>query len=479
MRTAAAFALSWLLLSSVTYGEDIQVTITEGGYADLQAHGQGGNAAGGYGNADNAGNTGMMEQSSAGGGASYGGSAAVPVPTPAAQGRALESQREVKRLLQSLMNRARNNSRTVQSGVSLLTMGTAEMSLSEVESLRKHLGTFYESLGSAYIRGNQLEGYASLLEGWFSDGGTEQSGSESGSSRTWTAPDADDPSNRAGGLYNSQAPGSGALPSSDISGLHLGNRGDYRDFLSSVNLADEEMRAVWKELASKMHAQYADREGQVYYFPAGNAYLHGGVYPPVHFYGLDAEGRFAGDYGGIRMDLVAGGLHDCTSWIGRFSGILGRYRSGALTDSVSVAYLEDTCITHVGERNLYNVNYTSNNRRWRIYDRNNNLVHTEFTDNIEHIYRIEGLAEGTYRVLVDQEAVFDYRRDMTYSGCEYLVDTATGNILYFNEKGAVGNITLERERVSGYVSTGQTFLLTVQEGGDASLTEDPPTQRVR
>ena len=306
-------------------------------------------------------------------------------------------------------------------------MGVTEMSLSEVESLQSYLQSFYSSLGSSYIRDNHLEGYADLFRSDSSGEGTELSGDGENDSLSGSASDADDPLNKAGQLYNSQSSGAGSLPSGNISGLHLNNRADYLDFLASVNLADEEMRAIWNRLASEMQTRYADKEGKAYYFPPGNVYLHNGVYPPVHFYGFDEDGAYAGDYSGIRTDLVAGGLHDCTSWIDRFAGILSRYQSGALTDTVSVAYLEDTCITHVGERNLYNVNYTSNNRRWRIYDRNNNLVRTEFTDNIEHIYRIEGLPSGSYRVLVDHEAVFDYKRDMTYSGCEYLVDTATGN----------------------------------------------------
>ena len=82
----------------------------------------------------------------------------------------------------------------------------------------------------------------------------------------------------------------------------------------------------------------------------------------------------------------------------------------------------------------------------------------------------------------NQEATYTVSMYVTYDVVEYLVDSKSQNILYYNEKlvsnGKGGSVKVDGEQKTGWVSTGDSFNIHVNDLG-AVETNGSATQRVQ
>ena len=69
----------------------------------------------------------------------------------------------------------------------------------------------------------------------------------------------------------------------------------------------------------------------------------------------------------------------------------------------------------------------------------------------------------------NQEATYTVSMYVTYDVVEYLVDSKSQNILYYNEKlvsnGKGGSVKVDGEQKTGWVSTGDSFNIHVNDLG--------------
>ena len=200
-------------------------------------------------------------------------------------------------------------------------------------------------------------------------------------------------------------------------------------------------------------------------------------------------GAYRGPYAGIRTDLINGGFQDFNSWSDRFTA-LTRFTSNAMSDFCNVGYIEEYHLSNVTTGEIQVVNYTSDERRWRVYNKDTGELMLPqgadsdgyiYTNNPQHSLSTTFNQAGHYRIVAEQQAVYYLRTTVSYDICEYLFDIETRNLLYFNEKtvsnGNGGSVDLGGEQRTGWVETGDVFNWTINDLGEIE-TDGSAIQRV-
>ncbi len=204
---------------------------------------------------------------------------------------------------------------------------------------------------------------------------------------------------------------------------------------------------------------------------------------------FSGAGAYRGPYTGVRTDLISGGFQDFNSWSERFNH-LTRFTSNSMADFCSVGYIKEYHIANVTTNGIQVVDYTSDTRRWRVYNRDTGeLLHPEGADSDGYIYTNNPRRQlsmtfntaGHYRIVAEQEANYYMRTSVSYDICEYLFDLETRNLLYFNERtvsnGSGGAVNLNGEQQHGWIETGDVFNWTINDLGEIE-TDGSAIQRV-
>lgn len=291
-------------------------------------------------------------------------------------------------------------------------------------------------------------------------------------------------------FYNSQSESNGTLPKRKL---------DVKTDIKS--LSKDKVKKIKKAIA-KNENLYAsetmrslatlDGTGQKFSFEQQST-------PYFAISGTSTGGR--GFYQGIRSDLLWKGMNDSYNWTGRFQDWQNRFgnttgnssgsgsntsSSNQMEDYADVVYLKDYHIYEVQEDQIDNVDYTSDKRRWSVYkkgeENSGKPIRTSETDNPQHAFEFSSDEAGDYVVVAEQEATYTVSMYVTYDVVEYLVDSKSQNILYYNEKlvsnGKGGSVKVDGEQKTGWVSTGDSFNIHVNDLG-AVETNGSATQRVQ
>ncbi len=164
------------------------------------------------------------------------------------------------------------------------------------------------------------------------------------------------------------------------------------------------------------------------------------------------------------------------------------YTSAALNDDMYIGYFTEYHIESATKDYVFNVDYTSDQRRWSIYLDDVQVSEPIITYNPQHelnfteVYQTYGT--GQYYVVAEQLATYSKATYVTYDKCEYLFDIGTGVILWFNESkvtnGRGGSVYLGTEDVDtpDWVATGDIFTVTVNDYGDIEINDSDGTTRV-
>ena len=196
----------------------------------------------------------------------------------------------------------------------------------------------------------------------------------------------------------------------------------------------------------------------------------------------------------VRRDVYNGfpSMRDTSNYADRFNGLLAQANDNGWNDSTSV-YLDDAVtVSLLTNYHLYsvkkdyitNTSYISNERRWNIQLDGKSLGDPVITDDPEHelnfteIYKKHGA--GKYHIVAEQLASVQRATFVAYDICEYLFETGTGNILYYNEslvRGAGGgSIFLNAITSQEWVETNDTFDITINDLGEVEK-DGASTQR--
>lgn len=291
-------------------------------------------------------------------------------------------------------------------------------------------------------------------------------------------------------FYNSQSESNGTLPKRKL---------DVKTDIKS--LPKDKVKKIKKAIAknenlyaSEIMGSLSTMEGtgQKFSFRQQNT-------PYFVIDGTSTGGR--GFYQGIRSDLLWKGMNDSYNWTGRFQDWQNRFgnttgnssgsgsntsSSNQMEDYADVVYLKDYHIYEVQEDQIDNVDYTSDKRRWSVYkkgeENSGKPIRTSETDNPQHAFEFSSYEAGDYVVVAEQEATYTVSMYVTYDVVEYLVDSKSQNILYYNEKlvsnGKGGSVKVDGEQKTGWVSTGDSFNIHVNDLG-AVETNGSATQRVQ
>ncbi len=164
-----------------------------------------------------------------------------------------------------------------------------------------------------------------------------------------------------------------------------------------------------------------------------------------------------------------------------------KYKSAVLNDNVYIALLTEYHIESTQKNYITNINYTSDERRWSVYLDGEQVGEPVITDNPRHELNFTEIYEehgpGEYYVEAEQLAKFTRSTYASYDVCEYLYDMKTGTILWFNEKLVSANngkgVYLGSERINEpeWVSTGDTFTVTVNDVGGIETNDNDSTNR--
>lgn len=196
----------------------------------------------------------------------------------------------------------------------------------------------------------------------------------------------------------------------------------------------------------------------------------------------------------VRRDVYSGfpSMRDTSNYADRFNGLLAQANDNGWNDSASV-YLDDAVtVSLLTDYHLYsvkkdyitNTSYISNERRWNIQLDGKSLGDPVITDDPEHelnfteIYKKYGA--GKYHIVAEQLANVQRATFVAYDICEYLFETETGNILYYNESlvrgSGGGSIFLNAITSQEWVETNDTFDITINDLGEVEK-DGASTQR--
>lgn len=196
----------------------------------------------------------------------------------------------------------------------------------------------------------------------------------------------------------------------------------------------------------------------------------------------------------VRTDIYPGypPMRDTTTYTNRFNPLIsevvdnGWDQSGSvyMNDTVNISMLTDYHLYSVVKDYVTQTEYVSNERRWTITKDGTAIGDPVITDDPRHelnfteVYKDNGA--GEYHVVAEQIADIKKSTFAQYDICEYLYETDTGAVLWYNEKmvrnGMGGSIYLNTVTSREWVETGDTFDITINDLGEIEK-EGSGTQR--
>lgn len=151
-----------------------------------------------------------------------------------------------------------------------------------------------------------------------------------------------------------------------------------------------------------------------------------------------------------------------------------RWQSNVMVHTTTVGLLTDYHLTEVERDAVTSTDYSSNRRRWIIYkDDTTEVATTTETDNPRHdidfksIYEVYGA--GRYTVIAEQFATVTRSTKATYRRYQYLVDMNSGMILSSDTSQTLHPITLPTSTTDEWIATGDTFIVNVNDLGQAEF----------
>ena len=453
---AVLLVICLLPVQALADDEERHYDISEGDGQVLTSHGRGG--VSGHKDTTNYNDSGK----SSGGGSSKG-----TWVEPANWAGARNSQADIRNIILAAAGRCQMNGDVRFDGGSYHLTGTTTLTTAEMDAIAKSMAGFYSSLGSDYLNSRGLMDFYNSLAS-FSGGGFDlHMGSDNGAAAAF--------SENAGAHRASMEQSANAIDMSDLSGSFGGG------------LSDAQLQAFLQDFYNSM-GQGLDMSG-------------------FDFSGLDLSSMSAEDlqslFGetnsalptsasiyGIRSDLVNGGFNDMSNWDDRFRHLLTEYMNmmstngqyslgGSSMDRISVSRYLDYYAERNMQQEIETVDYTSDRREWTIRTGGGAIVRQTVSEDVGHSYVFSGLPEGDYVVTTRQWGRYIHNFVVDYYRNEYIVDSFTNTILYFNERDLVGEFTVNGFTEEGWIPTGDVFRIRVNALGQVTYPELTTTERVK
>ena len=179
-------------------------------------------------------------------------------------------------------------------------------------------------------------------------------------------------------------------------------------------------------------------------------------YPPMN----DMENDYTSRFNGLIAKANDNGWNDNTSVY--------------MNDSITVCLLTDYHVYSAKKDYITHTSFLNNERRWTITLNGNPIGEPVITDDPRHqlnftnVYKKYGA--GEYHIVAEQLADVQRATFVQYEIGEYLFETDTGNILWFNESRICGNgggsIFLNAITTQEWVETEDTFDITINDLGE-------------
>lgn len=177
--------------------------------------------------------------------------------------------------------------------------------------------------------------------------------------------------------------------------------------------------------------------------------------------------------------LIKGGLRQSNSWAGMFA-CYKQYRSNAMNDFVSTAYLREYKVQKVTRGEVSNIDFSSDKRLWTTYKKDGNqwtqVGSPMETNTPQHDFRTSYHEVGDYKIVAKQwgkAKVTDYAY---YATCDYIFDIASGSLIQYKEStmdnGKNGTVVLSvKDGVENWYETGDVFYFTANDLGEIETNE--------
>lgn len=204
---------------------------------------------------------------------------------------------------------------------------------------------------------------------------------------------------------------------------------------------------------------------------------------PISFTYPDTDYNDSDTIGGIRTDLVNGGLNDVSLWNHRFEVLKRLRRSNAMNDYCTLAVLTDYHISEVKEDYVTETDASSDVRHWVVTDLDSGkIVQEADTANPMHRFNFSGFGEGNYSVQEYRQVRQRTGMYISYDYCQYLIDAETKRILFFKESlvsnGQGKSVFVGAENENSLEPTGQVFNIRVNALGQI-VRDSNTTERVK
>lgn len=170
---------------------------------------------------------------------------------------------------------------------------------------------------------------------------------------------------------------------------------------------------------------------------------------------------------GFRADLVRGGLRDTPYWYNRYKAYTPTPNSSvAAEDYINITYLQEYRISNVVTSDVTEIDYDNCERLWVV----ENLTTGDIQEFVRHTedltFTISGLAVGDYRVTPAIKTNITTGSTVSYKIYEYMFETSTHNLLWYNESSTKTIYLGGATRALGYVPTGEIFNIHVNSLGE-------------
>lgn len=346
--------------------------------------------------------------------------------------------------------------------------GTTTLSLAEMEQIAKNMAGFYSSLGSDYLNSRDLMNFYNSLASLSGGGFNLNMGSDNGAVSAFS---------ENAGLHRASMEGSENML--DLGSLSLDFGGGLTDAQYQALLND-----FYNSMGGTLNMDGFDFSGvdlsSMSDDDLRSLFGIGGTASPLQ----------ASTYG-IRSDLVNGGFNDMANWDDRFRHLLNEYLTmmnntngqlstgGTDMERISVSRFIDYYCERNMDQEIETVDFTSDAREWTIRTEGGGIVRQTVSDDVSHTYVFGGLPEGDYVVTTRQWGRYIHNFVVDYYRNEYITDSYTNTILYFNERDVVGEFIIEGFTEEGWIPTGDVFRIHVNALGQVTYPELTSTERIK
>lgn len=454
---AAVLLLTCLLpIQVLADDEERHYDISEGDGQVLTSHGRGG--VSGHKDTTNYNDSGK----SSGGGSSKG-----TWVEPANWAGARSSQADIRNIILGAAGRCPMNGDIRFDGGSYHLTGTTTLTSAEMDAIAKNMAGFYSSLGSDYLNSRGLMDFYNSLAAFAGGGFDLNMGSDNGAVGAF--------SENSGTHRASMEASADAIDMNDLAGSFGGG------------LSDAQLQAFLQDFYNNM-GQGLDLSG----FDFSGIDMSG--FDPGSMQGLFGETDAALPGGasiyGIRSDLINGGFNDMSNWDDRFRHLLMEYMTmssangqyslgGDAMERISVTRYLDYYAERNKQQEVETVDFTSDRREWTIRTGGGAIVRQTVSEDAGHSYVFSGLPEGEYVVTTRQWGRYVHNYIVDYYRNEYIVDSFTNTILYFNERDLVGEFIVDGFTEEGWIPTGDVFRIRVNALGQVTYPELTTTERIK